>query len=186
LRKAGAALGAAVCVAGLALWAFLPRGNPATMTQEGWRLWQGGRLSEAAAKFERAVKLDARNANAWNGLGWATFNSGKAQEAEKAFQKALELEPNHPAALNGLGQIYLSQKKYAEAETYLLKAAPNAPAAWFGLARLYLLQGKFDEAQTWAQKIVDSGQGDEVAARMLQAAKEKRLSDGLRLMIEPR
>jgi serine/threonine protein kinase len=160
--------------------------NSSQLEQEGWQLWQARQMNEAAAKFNKAVKLDPKNANAWNGLGWATFNSGKRQEAEKAFQKAVALEPNHPAALNGLGQIYLAQKKYDQAETYLLKAAPSAPAAWYGLARLYLLQGKFNEAAEYAQKVVDSGQGDESANKMLQAAKEKRLSDGFRLMIEPK
>ena len=145
----------------------------------------GRQWSEAAAKFSRAVKLDPKQAEAWNGLGWASFNSGKSPEAEKAFQATLALDPNHPAALNGLGQLYLAQKKYDLAETYLLKAAPQAPAAWYGLARLYLLQGKFDQAEEWASKLVDSGQADESAQQMLKAARAKKLPDGLRLMIEP-
>jgi len=180
----GAGIGAAIVI-GLAVWKFVPRGDVARLTQDGWQLWQARKLDEAAGKFRQAVKLDPKNANAWNGLGWATFNAGKAEEAEAAFQKAIALEPDHPAALNGLGQICLFQKKYAEAEKYLLQAAPKAPAAWFGLARLYLLQGKFDDAQQWAQKIVDSGQADELTAKMLQAAKDRRLSDGLRFAIEP-
>jgi tetratricopeptide (TPR) repeat protein/tRNA A-37 threonylcarbamoyl transferase component Bud32 len=157
----------------------------AQLAQEGWQLWQARKLDEAAAKFQQAVQLAPRDANAWNGLGWATFNAGNSPAAEKAFQKVLSLEPNHPAALNGLGQIYLSQRKYDDAEKILLKAAPQAPAAWFGLARLYLLQGKFEQAEKWAQNIVDSGQADEVAKKMLEAAKAKKLSEGLRLMIEP-
>jgi tetratricopeptide (TPR) repeat protein len=83
-----------------------------------------------------------------------------------------------------LGQIYLSQRKYDEAEKYLLQAAPQAPAAWFGLARLYLLQGKFAQAEEWAQKVVDSGQGDNIANKMLQAARDKKLSEGLRATLE--
>jgi tetratricopeptide (TPR) repeat protein/tRNA A-37 threonylcarbamoyl transferase component Bud32 len=163
-----------------------PRGeDPNRLTQEGWQLWQARRTDEAAAKFARAVKVAPNDANAWNGLGWASFNSGQAEEGEKAFRKVIALEPNHPAALNGLGQIYLSQKKYDLAETYLLKAAPQAPAAWYGLARLNLLLGKFEEAERWAQNIIDSGQADEVVRRMLQAAKAKQLSEGLRVMIEP-
>jgi serine/threonine protein kinase len=160
-------------------------GSSGRLTQEGWQLWQGGRPAEAIPKFESAINLDAKNSAAWNGLGWASFNSGKAAEAEKAFQKVIELEPNHPAALNGLGQICLSQKKYVEAESYLLKAGPKAPAAWYGLTKLYLIQGKFEQAEKWAQMIVDSGQADEDARAMLKAAKDKKLSDGLRLMIEP-
>jgi RNA polymerase sigma factor (sigma-70 family) len=160
-------------------------GDPAQLTQEGLALWQSGRPGDAIAKFEAAVKLDPGNSIAWNGLGWASFNTGNAAEGERAFQKVIELEPEHPAALNGLGQINLAQKKYTEAEGYLLKAGPKAPAAWYGLTRLYLLQGKFEQAEQWAQTIVDSGQADETARAMLKAAKEKRVSDGLRLMIEP-
>ncbi len=106
-------------------------------------------------------------------------------EAEKAFQRVLELNPAHPAALNGLGQLYLAQRKYDVAEPYLLKAAPQAPAAWWGLTKVYLLQGRFGEAEPWAQKIVDSGQAGDDARRLLQAAKEKHLSDDLRAVIEP-
>src|SRR5205814_2301727 len=132
------------------------------------------------------VKLAPQDANAWNGLGWATFNSGNSREAEKAFAQVVALDPNHPAALNGLGQIFLSQRDYAKAEPMLLKAASQkASAAWFGLARLYLLQEKFADAEKWAQMLVDSGQGDAVAEKMLEAAKAKKLTEGLRATIEP-
>ncbi len=154
-------------------------------TKEGWQLWQAQKMDQAAAKFQQAVQLTPDNADAWNGLGWATFNSGKSQEAETAFQKAISLDTNQPGALNGLGQINLSRRLYDQAETYLLRAAPQAPAAWYGLTRLYLLEGKFDQAETWAQKLVDSGQADDLARQMLQAAREKHLSEGLRFRIEP-
>ncbi len=157
----------------------------AQLTQVGWELWQAHKLDEAGAKFDQAVNLAPDDANAWNGLGWTRFNAGDTRAAEFAFQKVLLLEPYYPAAFNGLGQIYLSQGNYDAAEKYLLKAAPRAPASWFGLARLYLLQGKFADAQTWAQKIVNSGQGDQTAKQMLEAAKNKKLNDELRAILEP-
>ena len=155
------------------------------LAQEGWRLWQQQKMVEAATKFQQAVQLAPGNASAWNGLGWAQLNSGNNREAETAFRNALAIETNQPAALNGLGQIYLSQGKIDEAEKYLLQAAPQAPAAWFGLTRIYLLEGKFEQAEKWAQNIVDSGQADATANKMLEAAKAKKLSDGLRMIIEP-
>ena len=160
-------------------------GDAAELSRQGWELWRNGRMNEALAKFHAAVKLTPDDANAWNGLGWASFNSGKLSEAEKAFKKVVALSPDHPAGLNGLGQLYLLQRKYELAEKYLVQAAPQAPAAWWGLTRLYLLQGKFDQAEKWAQKVVDSGQADDGARKLLQAAKEKRLSDSLRRTIEP-
>ena len=77
------------------------------------------------------------------------------------------------------------QKKYDLAESNFLKAGPRASAAWYGLAKLYLIQGKFEQTEEWARKIVESGQADEGARMMLQAAKDKKLSDGLRFMNEP-
>jgi tetratricopeptide (TPR) repeat protein len=159
--------------------------DAAQLAKEGWQLWQSRKLAEAEMKFKEALQLAPGDANAWNGLGWATFNAGNSSDAEKAFQKAISLEPTQPGALNGIGQIDLSRGKYDEAETWLLKAAPQAPAAWFGLARVYLLEGKFEAAETWAQKIVDSGQADETAKKMLEAAKDKKLSKDLQSIIEP-
>jgi Flp pilus assembly protein TadD len=160
-------------------------GDATPLITQGWQLLQAGQRQEALGMFDRAVKIDPQNPAAWNGLGWALFNSGRSAEAEPDFQKVLTLNPDFPAALNGLGQLNLSRKRYAEAEAFLLKAAPQAPAAWFGLARLYLLQGQFAAAETWAQQIVESGQGDDTARQMLQAAKDKKLSPALRLIIEP-
>jgi len=125
------------------------------------------------------------NAMELNRQGWMLFQKGEMAGAQKAFERVIAINPRHPAALNGLGQLYLMQRKYEQAENYLLKAAPQAPAAWYGLARLYLLQKKFDKAEKWAKKIVDSGQADNGAKKMLQAAKDKRLNDDLRQMIEP-
>ena len=175
-----------ILTASTATVAIVDHGNSSDYTQKGWQLWQARRWDEAAAMFNRAVGLDPKNVEAWSGLGWSSLNAGKSQEAEKDFQEAVSLHPDYPIALNGLGQLYLSQGKYNEAETYLLKAAPNVLAAWDGLAQLYLLQGKFDEAEKWAQKVVDSGQGDQISKNILQAAKEKRLPDNLRTILEPK
>ena len=158
------------------------------LNQQGWQLIQAQNFAWAIAKFQQAIELAHEapdNANAWNGLGWAQFNSGNSAAAETSFKKALTLVPDHAGVLNGLGQIYLSLRKFDDAEKFLLQAAPNAPAAWFGLARLYLLEGKFEQAEIWAQKVVDSGQADEIAKKILEAAKQKNLGAELRRLIEP-
>lgn len=155
-----------------------------TLTQQGWALWQQQRFAEAVKPFEKAVELDPKNANAWNGLGWARFNSGDAEEAIEAFEKCVKLEPKNPAALNGLGQIHLMWREYDQAEKYLKKASPTASAAWFGLARLYLLEGKYTEAQKWIRKSLAQQPGDETLKLMLASAKAKQLDDELRRQIE--
>ncbi|HEV3417368.1 MAG TPA: tetratricopeptide repeat protein [Pirellulales bacterium] len=157
----------------------------AELSAEGWKLWQEQSLKAAISKFEAAVQLDPKNANAWNGLGWANFNNGNSEVAQNAFKKVIALEPKHPAALNGLGQIALSQRKYPEAEKYLLEAAPQASAAWFGLAKLYLLTEKYDKAAQWAQKLTATGEANPLAEEFLKAAKAKKLSAEFREQLEP-
>jgi Flp pilus assembly protein TadD/predicted Ser/Thr protein kinase len=149
----------------------------------GWTCSDSGKKFEAQKKFEQAIRLNPEYVAAWNGLGWACLDSGKSQEAEKDFQKVIAIEPGEFHALNGLGQLYLSQKKYDLAETYLLKAAPQEPQAQFVLARLYLGQEKFDEAVKWASKAVEAGEGGETAEQIVQAAKDKHISDAQRIAL---
>jgi len=153
--------------------------------QEGWQLMNEGKLEDARKKFTQVVaELDPASVDGWNGLGWTWFRAGQTQAAETNFQKALSFNTNCPGALNGLGQIYFLRKNYDLAEQDLLQAAPKESAAWHGLARLYLLEGKFDRATEWAQKLVDSEPADDTARQMLQAAREKHVSDELRQVLE--
>lgn len=157
------------------------------LTSEGWQLWQRREMLAAARKFEEAVELNPKEANAWNGFGWALFNGGQPMRAERAFEQCVKLEPSHAAALNGLGQLYLSRGEYNEAEKYLTKSAenPHASAAWWGLAKVYLIKGEFKKAKSWAEKIVAVSPDDQFAQQMLAAAKEGKISDELRKLIEP-
>jgi tetratricopeptide (TPR) repeat protein len=156
------------------------------LTREGWQLWQQRKMAEAEAKFAEAVKIDATNANAFNGLGWSRFNQGKAKEAIEPFEKAVALEADHPAALNGLGQIYLHQGKLENAEKFLMKAAAHdASAAWFGLARLYLVKGDYDRALPWALLVSKEPGADPMAGEMLTAARNRKIEDSLKKKIQP-
>jgi hypothetical protein len=85
--------------------------SAAQPSQDGWQLFQTGKFSQAAEKFQQVVEAAPNDANAWAGLGWAQFDSGNSADGETSFQKALSLDSSQPGALNGLGQIYLSQRK---------------------------------------------------------------------------
>lgn len=155
------------------------------LTAKGWEQWKARKLSKAQVTFSAAVELDPKAVNAWNGLGWALFNNGQADEALPAFRQCIKLSPRHPAALNGLGQVYLSIGKYTPAEKYLKKAAPQAPAAWWGLTKIYLLTERFKPAEKWAEKVLAGSPDDPIAKHMLEDAKAGKLSEELRVLIEP-
>src|SRR4051794_31110246 len=101
------------------------------LMKQGWQRWQAGDPASAEEKFNQALTIDPKLANAWNGLGWSRFNQGKRDEALDAFNKCLAINPTHGAALNGVGQVYFVQGKLDEAELNLKKAAPTAAAAWW-------------------------------------------------------
>jgi tetratricopeptide (TPR) repeat protein len=156
----------------------------AEVAAQAWQLWQQRDFARAGEKFEEALKIDPGNGVAWNGLGWAKLNGGDSEAAKKAFEKAVELDPQNGASLNGLGQIAYSRKEFDKAEQHWAKAA-NAPAAWVSLAKLYLVQGKWDEAQKWAQKAADMDPADEFSQTLLAMAKNKKVEDHQRRLIEP-
>ena len=163
------------------LWAD----NAEPSVRKGWALWQSQKYAEAEETFAMAVKESPESESAWNGLGWSQFNQGKSVKAVEAFQKCLEIAPSYPAGLNGLGQAQLALRDYEAAEKTLLLAAPNANAAWYGLGKVYLLKGEFEKAVLWWQKIVNVSPKDELAAKLLAAAKAKSLPPELKQLIEP-
>ncbi len=154
------------------------------LSREGWQLWQQREFANAEEKFSKSVKLNPKDADAWNGLGWAQFNGGRSAAAVNSFEKCVKLSPKHPAGLNGLGQIYLMWGELGPAEKYLKKAAPNAPAAWYGLARLYLIQGDFKKAKPWVERLAEDPNNAE-AQRMLEAVKNEKLPEDLKIMLQP-
>lgn len=154
------------------------------LSKAGWQLWQKQEFADAEEKFAKSVKLNPKDADAWNGLGWTQFNGGRSGEAINAFKQCVKLKPKHPAGLNGLGQIYLMWGDLPQAEKYLKKAAPQAPAAWFGLARLYLIQGNFKKAKPWVERLAEDPNNAE-AQRMLEAVKNEKLSEDLKIMLQP-
>jgi tetratricopeptide (TPR) repeat protein len=156
----------------------------ARLIEEAGQLLNAQRMVEAGVKYAEAVRRAPNNADAWSGLGWATLNANKVTEAQRAFERALALDPDHHAALNGLGNTLAEQHEYAKAEAPLLKSAErSSPVAWFLLAKIYLLQGRFEEALKWANMIEDTGQADEMTKKIIEAAKTKQLSEGLRLLL---
>jgi len=81
---AGAAPGAAGAPAGA---------NAGAVFNQGVILWNAGKIPEAKAQFEQAVKLDPNLADAQYWLGMALVNGGNTAEAKPHFEAYLKLAP---------------------------------------------------------------------------------------------
>ncbi len=67
---------------------------------------QAGKLPEAAAELEAAVRLSPRQPVYWNQLGVTYRLQGKFRQAHDAYDKAIALDPNYAASTLNLGILY--------------------------------------------------------------------------------
>ena len=73
--------------------------SAAAVYNQGVILWNAGKIPEAKAQFEQAVKLDPNNADAHYWLGMAYVNGGDTKSAKPEFETYLKLAPNGPNAV---------------------------------------------------------------------------------------
>lgn len=73
--------------------AAAPAGNANSIFNQGVILWNAGKIPEAKAQFEQAVKLDPTLADAHYWLGMALVNGGNTAEAKSHFEEYLKLAP---------------------------------------------------------------------------------------------
>jgi tetratricopeptide (TPR) repeat protein len=100
----------------------------------GWALTDAGRLDEAKAHFERALRrvpdnLPDLKAQLDLHLGILEQRAGRPGEGERYFRDALAQDSTHAVALIRLGSVLLQQGRAAEAEAAWTRAA-DADARW--------------------------------------------------------
>jgi len=112
-----------------------------------------GDYPSAIRWLEKAVELDANNAEAWYFLGRAYYTRSRISEAKAAFEKVLQLKPNDAKAENNLGLVFESEARPAEAiEAYQQAIAwqqANAKPSeqpYLNLGGLLLDEGRNEEA----------------------------------------
>jgi len=67
--------------------------NASAIYNQGVILWNAGKIPEAKAQFEQAVKLDPNNPDAHYWLGMALVNGGDLAKAKPEFETYLKLAP---------------------------------------------------------------------------------------------
>ena len=155
---AAAALGtAAFCrnrayASALALWADTVEKMPddaGARNNLGNVLADQGRMPEAIAQYEEALRLVPGYDDPHYNLGNALAKTGRVEEAIDHYRTALRVRPRNAAilfalgeALRRLGRLDEAQSRYEEA----LKGESDSPDVWCGLGNVMLSGGKWDEA----------------------------------------
>lgn len=83
------------------------------------RLIKEWKYADAIVHLEKALKADARNADAFNWMGYAYRKLNKLPEAGVNYAKALELKPDHRGALEYQGEMFLMLDDLKSAESNL-------------------------------------------------------------------
>jgi len=114
-----------------------------------------GRLNEAVAACELALKIEPNLSTACQTLGKVMQVRGEIEEAKQWYERAIEHNPNLPEVYANLGSLYSHAKHWEKAIAFCEKAislAPNFAAAYRQLARIWTQLEKPEEAaDCWYQ-----------------------------------
>src|SRR5262245_834157 len=122
-------------------------------------LFRGGRVSEALAELDVAIKRFPTDASLHHTYGSYCLQAGRHADAVKAFEHALAIDPYLTDAHNSLGVVYMELKDYPAAEREFRRvlddrAYPTPQLTYLNLGLLYAEQGRTDEAVEAMRKSV--------------------------------
>ena len=115
---------------------------------------EAGKIDESAQDFNRALRLEPLNADAYYGLGRVYEAQKKIPEAEAAHRKAIAIRPDS-MYYDELGGLYYRTGRMPEAISAFRKSIERSPGSFYGyrdLGAAYYAQGDLDRAATQFQK----------------------------------
>jgi predicted TPR repeat methyltransferase len=110
---------------------------------------QAGRLDDAQAGYEQALREQPDDPDALHFLGLLYFHREDNDKAIELIERSLVQAPDNPHAWNNLGNILQLWNRPGEAQgayRRVTELAPAMPEPWYNLAVLLRDDGKFDEA----------------------------------------
>ena len=142
------------------LWRDTLAKNPgawAAWSNLGLVLAKAGKLPEAIADFEEALRIEPDYAEAHNNLAHALSRVGRIQDAIRHYEQALQINPYWAVAHNNLGNALRRVGRVDEAISQYEQAVrldPELAAAHYDLAVTLKQVGRVDEAIRHYQEAV--------------------------------
>ena len=131
--------------------------------ERGLQLEQVGRLKDAIAETEEALRLDPSLIKAHINLLILYGRTGNREKAEEHYQAAVKLNPTQfPDAYYNYGELLSMEGKLDEAEQAFRKAlaiSPSYAAAHNDLGNVLERQGKLSEAAAEYRKAIEGDAG---------------------------
>jgi arylsulfatase A-like enzyme/Flp pilus assembly protein TadD len=160
--------------------------DPASWTQLGLAQFERGQGTQASQSFQRALRLDPRQALALSGLGTLHLtlfrqnrNRERLRTAADFFSRALQIDPRLVTAVNGMGVVHLYSGDVPQAIAELQKALrfdPTFVNAYFNLAIAQMSIGRKSEARRTLRSLeekhlarLSAGERDQLTALLREA-----------------
>ncbi|MCW3135973.1 MAG: tetratricopeptide repeat protein, partial [Canidatus Methanoxibalbensis ujae] len=126
--------------------------------------------------YSKCLKLDPKNADAWNNIGIALYDLGRCEEAIRCYDRALEIDPkdavawyNKGIALDDLGRYEEAIRCYDKA----LEINPKYANAWNNKGVTLGKLGRYEEAIRCFEKAIEIDPEHEGAKNGKKLAEEK-------------
>ena len=123
--------------------------NPRAHYSLGVALGQAGRIEEAIAHYEQALRLKPDYADAHYNLGNALRKGGKGQDAVEHLEQAIRINPDYAEAHDNLGNVLLQEGKVSDAIAHYeqaLRIKPDLAEAHNNLGVALEQAGRVQEA----------------------------------------
>jgi tetratricopeptide (TPR) repeat protein len=124
----------------------------------GFMLAEDGRLEEAVAQFEAAVRIEPTSPEAFGALALARKGQGRIDEALRLYGEALRSYPDDSDTLNDLALTLIQMGRPEEAEPHLrlaLRHRPENAEIRANLGALLVQRGRFDDGVRELREALD-------------------------------
>src|SRR6185437_3920862 len=121
----------------------------ANLLNEGVELLSRGKVNDALARFQEAVKLNPEDEDAHYNLALALARKGDRKAAQKQYLEALRIYPDYAEVHNSFGNLLVAEGKLGEAIEHFqsaIKLAPDDASTRNNLGTALGLQGKVVES----------------------------------------
>jgi protein O-mannosyl-transferase len=148
------------------LWLATLQTNPGCWVARGGLgdlYLKDGRVPEAIIQYEKAIAINASNAESHNDLGIALLRMGRADEAVSQFLATTRIDRGNAEAHNNLGNIFAAQRRLEEAVAQYREALESDPSdgrAHYNLGNVLMRTGRAQEAAGEFQRTVALNPGD--------------------------
>ncbi|MCL5281874.1 MAG: fused MFS/spermidine synthase [Planctomycetes bacterium] len=136
------------------------------------------RFAQAAQQYESFLKVEPRNAAAWNNLGVCRRSLGQNDQAAEAFEQATQWNPGLLVPYENLADMYEKRGDMPEAEKVLRRALPMQTRTGQArvhdkLARLQFLQQRYDLAIQYLDTALELARDDPALLQYLLTKRQQ-------------